>query len=77
MVTDDNFVVSLSCRDSLAQSGNYAACSDVNLTNRRPLCELRTARDVQTLKSVAKTSGALLVVIFSYCSYLLITYSLL
>ena len=62
MVTDNNFVVSISCRDSLAQSGNYCVCSDVDLATRRPLCELWTDNDAKALASYAKQSGAFLVI---------------
>ena len=61
MVTDNNFVVSVSCRDSLAQSGNYSVCSDVDLSTGRLLCELWTNNDTKALASYAKQSDEFLV----------------
>ena len=53
-----SFVVSSKCRDSLALSGDYPACSDVDLTTLRPVCELRSDGDARVLTKVSGISGA-------------------
>ena len=53
-----SFVVSLVCRDSLALSGDYPACSDVDLTTLRSVCELRSDSDARALTKFSAISGA-------------------
>ena len=60
-----NFVVSLACRDHLAQSGDHTQCSTIVLTQPRLLCEIWTKEDWDNLVKVTKISGAQVTMIFS------------
>ena len=52
------YAITLDQRDRLVRSGNYPACSEVDLTNQRPVCELRTHEDTGALSDIAGISGS-------------------
>ena len=66
--TQYNGVVTLACRDALAQSGDYINCSSVDFSSQRPTCQLLTRQDTWMLRLVARISGEIGVMyhIFTY-----------
>ena len=52
-----DFVVTLDCREDLARTPDLPACSDLDLTYRRPPCKLREQADTMALNAVAALSG--------------------
>ena len=59
------FMVSLACRDHLAQSGDFPRCRTIELNLPRRICEIRTREDWDSLVKVTKTSGAQVNTIFA------------
>ena len=52
-----NFVVPLKCREDLARTPDLPSCSDLDLTYRRPPCQLKEPADTRALNAVAALSG--------------------